>query len=354
MVKRIFKGFFVCLGVLVIAAITAVLAFQAPTDWDVAEVVRTPDERFEGLPDFPFAPNYVDSLGYRVHYVDEGPKDGEVILLMHGQPTWSYLFRHMISPLAEQGYRVIVPDLVGFGKSDKPLRQSDHTHQMHVDVMNELVRQLELEGVTMFAQDWGGLIGLRMIGDEPDRYARVVLSNTDLVTGGPVLGWIAFPVFRLMVWLEGEPDSFADGDNLNFPRWVAWAKTVEDWDYAGLIQFLSYREVSERDLAAYSAPYPDDTYQAGPRVMPYLVASQVRKNTKAMNEVFANWDKPLLTAFADSDPIFAGRDRRWQDHVPGAAGQPHTTVKDASHFIQEDQPEELVRILIEFIESNPQ
>lgn len=347
------RGIAIFLGALVAILFVAIIALQAPDTWETAEVLRTPEEHFEGLPDYPFAPNFVDALGYRVHYVDEGPKDGEVILLMHGQPTWSYLYRHMIPPLAEQSYRVIVPDLVGFGKSDKPLRQSDHSHQMHVDVMNELVRQLELEGVTMFAQDWGGLIGLRMVADEPDRYQRLMLSNTDLVTGGPLLRWIAFPLFRLMVWLQGEPDSFANGKELNFPQWVAWAKTVEDWDYAGLIQFLSWQELSEEDLAPYSAPYPDDSYQAGPRVMPYIVATQVHENTRAYNEVFANWDKPLITAFADKDPIFAGREMRWQEDVPGAKGQPHVTVMEASHFIQEDQPEELVRILIDFVERNP-
>jgi len=350
MLRIVAKG----LIVLVIIAAGGIFALQAPSSWSVGEVIRTPDDRFANLPDYPFEPNYIESLGYRVHYIDEGPKDGEVILLMHGQPSWSYLYRHMIPPLAENGYRVIVPDLVGFGKSDKPLEQSDHTYQMHVDVMTTFLRDLELQSVTLFAQDWGGLIGLRMVAEEPERFARIMLSNTGLPAASGVAGWMGYPLFRIAVWREGEPDSFADDDGFEFTRWVAWARSVPNFDYDALFQSGTTRELSPEELAGYTAPFPDEAYQAAPRVFPYMLPSQLRQNGKAMREVFANWDKPFLTAFSDSDPVTAGLDAIWLDTVPGSANQPHTTIKDGAHFVQEDQPEDLVQLLIQFIEQNAQ
>lgn len=340
-------------GLLLIAAVIAVVSMQASTSWKVAETIRTPDDRFENLPDYPFAANYADVLGYRVHFVDEGPRDGDVVLLMHGQPSWSYLYRHMIPPLADAGYRVIAPDLVGFGKSDKPLKSSDHNYQMHVDVMSEFVRQLDLEGVTFFGQDWGGLIGLRVVAEEPDRFARIMLSNTGLPAAGGVGGWIAYPMFRLAVMREGSPEEVADNGEFRFTRWVAWAKNVDDFDYPGLFQQSTTRDLSAAELAGYAAPFPDESYQAATRIFPSMVPSQLRQNERAMKTVFENWEKPLLTAFGDSDPVTAGMDTIWQDRVPGAEGQPHTTIEGGHHFIQEDKPEELVAIMIDFIERNP-
>ncbi|MGF1455883.1 MAG: haloalkane dehalogenase [Alphaproteobacteria bacterium] len=339
--------------VLVIASAAAVLALQAPTTWQPGEVLRTPADRFADLPDYPFTPHYADTLGYRVHYVDEGPPGGAPILLLHGQPSWSYLYRHMIPPLAEAGFRVIAPDLVGFGKSDKPTRQADHSYQMHVDVMTDLVRQLDLQNATYFGQDWGGLIGLRVVANEPDRFARIMISNTGLPAAGGLRGWIGYPLFRIAVWREGQPETVTDGDEFRFTRWVAWARTVDSFDFEGLFQGATQKDLSAAEQAAYAAPFPDETYQAGPRIFPYLVPSQLRQNEQVMQAVYATWDKPFLTAFSDGDPVTAGGETVWQDTVPGAQGQPHTTIRKAGHFVQEDQPDALVDTMIRFIEATP-
>lgn len=333
-------------------AIIAVLSLQASTSWKTAETIRTPDERFANLTDYPFAPNYVEIEGYRIHYVDEGPRDGEIILLMHGQPSWSYLYRHMIPPLADAGYRVIAPDLVGFGRSDKPLKQSDHSYQMHVDVMTAFAQQIELQGATLFAQDWGGLIGLRMVAADQDRYARIMLSNTGLPAASGIRGWIGYPIIRFAAWREGKPDSVDDNGEFRFTRWIAFARHSENFTLPSLFQGATTRTLSDAELAGYAAPFPDETYRAATRIFPMLVPSQLRQNRKVMDEVFAKWDKPLITAFGDSDPVTAGGDKVWQETVPGAAGQPHTTIEGGNHFIQEDKPEELVEILIDFIDAN--
>lgn len=348
-----FKWLIVSLFALIVAAVVATVSLQAPTSWTPGEVVQTPEERFANLPDFPFEANYFESLGYRIHYLDEGPADGEVVLLMHGQPSWSYLYRHMIPPLVEQGYRVIAPDLVGFGKSDKPLKQSDHNYQMHVDVMSEFVRQLNIQDVTLFAQDWGGLIGLRIVAKEPDRFARIMLSNTGLPAADGIRGWIGYPLFRFAVWREGQPETVTDGDDFSFTRWVAWAKHSEQFDFQGLFQQATSRELSQAELDAYAAPFPDESYQSAVRIFPFLVPSQLRQNAKVMRDVYEVWDKPFMTAFSDSDPVTAGLEKIWIETVPGAADQPHPTVTGGSHFVQEDRPEELVRLLSDFIERNP-
>lgn len=218
------KWFLGGLGVLLLVAIGLIFALQAPTNWQTAESIRTPDERFANLTDYPFAPNYIEIEGYRIHYVDEGPADGETILLLHGQPSWSYLYRHMIPPLADAGYRVIAPDLVGFGKSDKPLKPSDHNYQMHNDLMIAFARQLNLQGVTLFAQDWGGLIGLRMVAADQDRYARIMLSNTGLPAAGGLRGWIGYPLIQFQVWREGKPETVDDNGEFRFTRWIAFAR----------------------------------------------------------------------------------------------------------------------------------
>ncbi|MEL7042565.1 MAG: haloalkane dehalogenase [Pseudomonadota bacterium] len=343
--------FGIVLGLLAMA-IFAVLLLQAPTRWSPAETIRTPDTQFAELEDYPFAPNYVTVEGYRIHYVDEGPSDGQTILLMHGQPSWSYLYRHMIPPLADAGYRVIAPDLVGFGKSDKPLQQSDHTYQMHIDVMSGFAEQLDLQGVTLFAQDWGGLIGLRMVAADQDRYARIMLSNTGLPAAGGLQGWIGYPMIRFLVWREGKPETVDDDGEFRFTRWIAFAKHSDNFDLADLFQGATTRALSDAELAGYSAPFPSSEYRAATRIFPMMVPSQLRQNQKVMDEVFANWEKPFVTAFGDSDPVTAGGDVVWQETVPGAVGQPHTTIVDGHHFIQEDKPDELVTRLKAFIEDN--
>jgi len=339
------------LALLVVSALVAVASLQSSSEWVAGEVVRTPEKRFANLPDYPFEPHYAEVSGYRLHYLDEGPRDGQPILLLHGQPSWSYLYRHMIPPLAAAGYRVVVPDLVGFGKSDKPIDQSAHTYQMHVDVVTGFVRRLDLRGLTLFGQDWGGLIGLRVVAEEPDRFARIMISNTGLPAAGGVLGWLGYPLFQLAVWREGKIDRLilADSD-FSFTRWVAYARTTDDFDMQNLFQTATTRELSEAELDGYAAAFPDEEHLAGARSFPYLVPSQLRENDRVMREVYDQWTKPFLTAFGDSDPVTAGRDALWHERVPGAADQPHVTVEGASHFIQEDRPERLVELMIAFIE----
>ncbi|MDJ0788493.1 MAG: haloalkane dehalogenase [Myxococcota bacterium] len=333
-------------------AVVAVVSSQSSSDWEAGPVARTPEERFANLPDYPFAPHYLEIGGYRVHYLDEGPKDGQPILLLHGQPSWSYLYRHMIPPLAEAGYRVVVPDLVGFGKSDKPLSQSDYSYQMHVDVMTELVRELDLQGATFFGQDWGGLIGLRVVAEDPDRFARIMISNTGLPAAGGVLGWLGYPLFRLAVWREGTVQALDPEDpDFSFASWVAYARTTDDFDMQGLFQTATARELSKAELDGYAAPFAGEEHLAGARIFPYLVPSQLRKNAQVWSEVYDEWTKPFLTAFGDSDRVTAGLDVEWQERVPGAKDQPHTTVENANHFIQEDRPERLVELMIALIEA---
>jgi haloalkane dehalogenase len=343
----------IVLALVFVSALVAVVSLQSSTEWAPGKVVRTPEERFANLPDYPFEPHYAEVSGYRLHYLDEGPGDGRAILLLHGQPSWSYLYRHMIPPLAAAGHRVVVPDLVGFGKSDKPTEQSDYTHQMHVDVITGFVRQLDLRDLTFFGQDWGGLIGLRVVAEGPDRFARIMISNTGLPAAGGLVGWLGYPLFRLAVWREGKVDALTPGDGeFSFARWVAYSRTTDDFDMQRLFQTATTRELSQAELDGYAAPFPDETHLAGARSFPYLVPSQLRENDRVMREVYDRWTRPFLTAFGDSDPVTAGRDRVWQERVPGAAGQPHVTIEGASHFIQEDRPERLVELMLAFIESS--
>ena len=342
------------IGILILIGLVVLALFlmQGPTSWKKGEVITTPEESFANLPDYPFEPNYVSLKGYRVHYVDEGPKDGKIALLMHGQPSWSYLYRHMIPLLSKRGYRVIAPDLVGFGKSDKPTSRDDHNYQMHVDVMAEFMKELDLKDVSLFAQDWGGLIGLRMVAAAPQRFGRIMISNTGLPAMGGLKGWISYPLFKLMVLREGKPETIADNGNFRFTRWVAWAKHTPTFDLAGLFQQSTKRELSDAELAGYAAPFPEEKYMAAIRKFPTMVPSQLLQNQRVIDEVFAKWDKPFLTAFGDSDPVTKGRDTMWHKIVPGAKDQPHTTIKDGAHFIQEDKPEELVDIFAKMIEAD--
>lgn len=349
---NVLKNILGFVGVLVIVVLGAIFTLQGVTSWSPGEVARTPDARFENLSDYDFAPNYAQTLGYRLHYVDEGPRDGAVVLLLHGQPSWSYLYRHMIPLLVNAGYRVIAPDLVGFGKSDKPLKQADYSYQMHLDVMTAFVAELGVSDVTLFAQDWGGLLGLRMVPQAPDTYARVMISNTGLPAAGGVSGWLGYPLFCLGVWRAGDVQQMGlGGESFSFVDWVAFSRETDNFDMTALFQTSTYRQLSDAELAGYAAPFADETHLAGARIFPYLVPSQLRQNQKVMDDFWANWEKPFLTAFGDSDPVTSGGEVVWQETVPGARGEPHVIVKGGAHFIQEDQPEELVRLLTNFIES---
>ena len=306
------------------------------------EILRTPDERFENLQDFPFKPNYMQIGDFRVHYLDEGPSDGLPILLIHGEPTWSYLFRKMIPIFTAAGHRIIAPDLIGFGKSDKLTNRKDYSYRLQVDVMLELVQELNLNGVTFFGQDWGGLIGLRVIATEPERFERIVVSNTGLPSAAGLKGWIGYPIFKFMVWRQGAINFEQFQSKVTFPRWVAYTYHVDELPIDTL---MNNATTDESIGVAYEAPFPNKSYKVGPQIMPYLVPSQLRENERAW-KVFESWDKPFLVAFTDKDPITRGGEKIFLKRVPVAQ---NISIKGAGHFVQEDAGEEIATIINEFI-----
>lgn len=313
------------------------------------EILRTPDSRFDDLPGYPFSPNYIEIKGLRVHYVDEGPKEAPPILLMHGEPSWSYLYRKMISPLVDAGFRPIAPDLIGFGRSDKLQGTKDYSYQMHVNVMLELVRELNIENITLFCQDWGGLIGLRVVGEEPDRFARIVAANTGLPSAKGIKAKIGYPIFKLQVRRIGTVTPKQLQENPNFIRWVALSQTIPELPIGDLIQSSTLTNLSSEVVRAYDAPFPDASYKAGARIFPYLVPSQLAQNQKVWDNVLTKWEKPFLTAFSDSDPITRGGEKYFQKKIPGAQERNHITIEGAGHFLQEDKGEEIAQVIIDFI-----
>ncbi len=300
------------------------------------ELLRTPDKRFANLPCYAFKPNYFqaneDGLSIRLHYIDEGMKDADPILLMHGEPTWSFLYRHIIRTLLEAKYRVIAPDLIGFGRSDKPTKIEDHTYRRHVEWITQFVEKLDLRRISMFCQNWGSLIGLRVAAENSERFNRIILSNGGLPTG-------------------------AERMTVAFMNWLEAAGTIDPWPVGEVVQAGTVSELSDEVIAGYEAPFPEEKYKAGARALPGLVPISIddpehEANKKAIEE-FRNWRKPFLTAFSDSDPITRGGERLFQTIIPGARGQPHKTISDAGHFVQEDKGSECARIILEFIKSNP-
>lgn len=298
------------------------------------QVLRTPDECFDNLEGYPFEPHYLtvdDTQGgeIRVHYVDEGPGDADPVLMLHGEPSWSYLYRKMIGPVAQAGHRVIAPDLVGFGRSDKPAAREDHTYARHVAWMQSVIDQLELEHITLFCQDWGGLIGLRLVAANPQRFDRVIAGNTMLPTGDHDPG-------------EG------------FRKWQQFSQTTPEFKVGKIIQTGLAKPISDAVRAAYDAPFPDDSYKAGARQFPALVPTRPDDPESGPNrrawEVLRQFDKPFLTAFSDQDPVTRGGDRVLQKLIPGCAGQPHVTIENGGHFLQEDQGEQLAQLILDFIE----
>ena len=318
-------------------------------------ILRTPDDRFENLEDFPFKANYLTIGDTRIHYLDEGPRNGEVIYLLHGEPAWSYLFRKMIPVLVDAGYRVIAPDMVGFGKSDKYISVEDYTHQMHVDKMTQLIVELDLNNITAHVHDWGGLVGLRVVAEEPDRFSRIIASNTSLIaTGRGVLNdmfsFIAYPLFKFSIWFQGPAtwEEFIGGDG--FTGWIRYSKSTDNIDVGGLMQTLV--TVSARERVGYEAPYPNATYKAGAQIFPYLIPSELRKNEKAYRDVFEKWDKPFLIANSDNDPVTSNNPRLVEmlKRVPTAE---EIVIKGPGHFIQEEAGPEYAQLIIDFINGNP-
>ena len=292
------------------------------------KALRTADERFDNLPGYDFEAHYVDIDGLRMHYVDAGPRDGEVVLLLHGEPSWSYLYRHMIPPLAKAGLRVIAPDLIGFGKSDKPVRKSDYSFAIHVDWMRHFIEALNLGNITMFCQDWGSLIGLRVAAENEHRFARIALGNGGLPTGD-----------------QDMPRAFI--------IWRAFALYSPWLPIGRIIQSGTITDLSDDIVAAYDAPFPLAEYKAGARAFPALVPTTLNDPASDANraawDVFEHWEKPFLTTFSNRDPITRGGQVPWQEKVPGAQGQEHVKIKNAGHFLQEDKGEELAEVLIKFV-----
>lgn len=290
-----------------------------------ASVLRTPDERFAGLSDFPYVPNYCEVGGLRVAYIDEGPKDAPIVLLMHGEPTWSYLYRKMIPVLLRAGHRVIAPDLIGFGRSDKPTSKKDYSYHHHVLWMTAWMQSIDLQRATLFCQDWGSLIGLRLVSHSPDRFDRVCLANGGLPTGahGPVPK--AFKIWR----------AFA-----RFSPWFPIGRIVS----AGCAVPLS-----ENDRYAYDAPFPTRRHTVAARLFPTFVPTEPddpeRMRNEAAWEVLKRWDKPFLTLFSSRDPVTRGGDKIFLKWVPGTANQPHAVTRGAGHFLQEDKGAELAQTL---------
>jgi len=298
----------------------------------IEEFLRTPEARFQNLPDFAYQVHYTQIGGLRIAHIDEGPRNGPVVLLMHGEPAWSFLYRKMIPVLVNAGYRVLVPDQVGFGRTDKPVKRSDYTYDNHVQWMSAWLESLNVSGITLFCQDWGSLIGLRMVAEMPDRFARIALSNGGLPTGKEKIP-MAFHIWRAFAM---------------YSPWFPIGKIVRTGCAQGL---------PDDAVAAYDAPYPNSRYKVGARVFPTLVPIDPSNPAREANErawdLFKNWHKPFITLFSTRDPVTKGGQVMWQKKVPGAAGQKHTQIRGAAHFVQEDKGEEVAQALVDFIRANP-
>lgn len=306
------------------------------------EFVETPESRFAGLQDYPFAPRFetVDPAGLRMHYVDEGPREAAPVLLLHGEPSWSYLYRSMIPPCIAAGHRVVAPDLIGFGKSSKPTRIADYSYQRHCDWLRAFLEALDLRGITLFCQDWGSLLGLRLAAEHEERFARIVVGNGFLPAGRPLGG---SPLRRL-------------GNLGAFLAWRAYARWSPRFPISGVLQMGTLRRLDAEERRAYDAPFPDERSKAGARAFPRLVPISPRDPAVPANQrawaVLERWEKPFLTVFGDGDPITRGLDRMLQERIPGARGLPHRTVH-GGHFLQEDAGPELAAAIVELIARTP-
>lgn len=293
------------------------------------ETLRTPDERFVGLPDWPYASHYADvradGAPLRMAYVDEGARDARPVLLLHGEPTWGYLYRDMIPPLLAEGLRVIAPDLIGFGRSDKPLLREEYTYARHVAWLADLLAQLDLRDTILVCQDWGGLIGLRVVAEHADRFSAVVASNTFLPTGDQDLGEA-------------------------FQAWRTFSQEVAEFPVGAIVNGGSARDLNEAEVAAFNAPFPEERFKAGARQFPALVPASPEDPAAPANraawEVLQRWEKPFVCAFGDSDPITRGADTVLRKLIPGAEGQPHVTLEGVAHFSQHDAGAELADVVI--------
>ena len=293
----------------------------------MVQILRTPEDRFEGLEEWSFQPHYAmipDAAGdqLRLAYYDEGPRDGRPVLLMHGEPSWSYLYRKVIPSLVANGRRVIAPDLIGFGRSDKPAARADYTYERHVAWMSQWLTSLGLGDITLFCQDWGGLIGLRLVAAFPERFAGLVIANTGLPVG----------------------TGFGQG----FQNWLTFSQSTPQFPVGMIVSRGTTRGLSDAEVAAYDAPFPDESFKEGARQFPTLVPITPEHGSVAENiaawGVLESFNKPVVTAFSDNDPVTKGGDAHFHKRVPGASGQPHETLS-GGHFLQEDCPSDVVRMI---------
>ncbi len=319
---------------------------------NVIETVRTPEQAFNNLKDYPFAPNYMElDGGVRMHYLDEGTENKKSIFLFHGQPSWSYLYRHMIPLLVSAGYRVIAPDLIGFGKSDKPVNSDDISFHNHVKWMSEFVNKLGIKKAAAFMQDWGGMIGLRVLANNPDWLERLVVANTALAEFKGFTKWLVPKMINRTISKSGHPSLHNLATKTDFSNWVGYFKRSNKLEVGEVMQILTTSNLSQEEKDAYDAPFPNEKYYAAPRKMPEIVATDLTDVNKDWTKL-KKWEHPVLTLFSDKDPFLADQDydKKFQTNFKGAKGQPHITVSNASHFLQEDKTEELVSRILNWLE----
>ena len=310
----------------------------------MTDVLRTPDHRFDHLPGFPWAPNYqmVSDQHHgqlRMHYLDVGPRDGRVVLLLHGEPSWCFLYRHMIHALSSRGLRCIAPDLIGFGRSDKPTARSAYSYAGHVAQVGELLCALDITGAVLVCQDWGGPIGLTLLARMPERFCAVVAANT------------------LLPGCEPPPNGVAPWPGEIVEQWVAATRDADDLDVSGVIAAVSCTPLSPDVLAAYDAPFPDPRYKAGALVFPSLIPTHAEMAGAPENRqtwaFLSQWQQPFITAFSDSDPATAAWAPVFQQRVPGARGVEHPVIAGAGHFLQEEQGEALAAVVAQAVDRLP-
>jgi haloalkane dehalogenase len=299
------------------------------------KLLRTPDDRFLNIPDYPFSPHYqvisdrLENVELRIHHIDEGDSDAQPVLMLHGEPSWSFLYRKMVAPFVQAGYRVLAPDLPGFGKSDKPAKRADYSYARHVAWMSDWLQAMDLQNIILICQDWGGLIGMRLVAEQPERFARVVTTNTMLPTGDHSAG-----------------DAFM--------KWQQYSQAVPEFPIGQIVEKGTVSGLPDAVIAAYDAPFPDESYKEGARQFPMLVPTapddpESQPNRDAWKTLM-RFDKPWLCAFGDSDPITGAAPHFIQKLIPGCAGQPHTTLRGGGHFIQEDCGDELSQVVLEWLQ----